>query len=48
MFGFFYSGLCSFKFFGGGSTPVNPFAKTTTTGENKTTTDGFLKTKTLI
>jgi hypothetical protein len=48
MFGFFYSVLYPIKFFGGGSTPVNPFAKTTTNGENKTTTDGILKTRTLI
>jgi hypothetical protein len=48
MFGFFYSVLYPIKFFGGGSTPVNPFAKKTTTGENKTTTDGILKTRTLI
>lgn len=45
MFGFFYSVLYPIKFFSGGT---NPFAKTTTTGENKTTTDGILKTRTLI
>lgn len=41
MFGFFYSVLYPIKFFGGG---INPFAKTTTGGQQKTTTFGDVKT----
>jgi hypothetical protein len=45
MYAYFYSILYPIKWASGGSLPL---AKTTTSGENKTTTDGILKTRTLI
>lgn len=45
MYAYFYSIFYQIKWGSGG---VPPLAKTTTSGENKTTTDGILKTRTLI